>query len=116
MLLHRPYSSQSLLLCGQLTFLQWERAMNCDMAPASSTFLLICTGSDGFATVLQPDSATWKLHKQPVWTYQPDPISVMLSTSGVTFSSTGSFFVNAATNMNSTSSSICYIVVIGANN
>ena len=73
----------------------------CAMAPTSSNPLLICTGTDGYAIALQPNSAT---RSTPVWTYQPDPISVMSSTSGVTFSSTGSFFVYATTDTNSTSS------------
>jgi hypothetical protein len=75
----------------------WQTAVSpvgegneCALSPTSIP-TLVCSAIDGSATGLQPDSATMS---GIIWNYKPDLVgTTMSSTSGVTFSSTGSWFV-----------------------
>ena len=94
----------------------WQSAISpvgegneCAFSPTSNP-ILVCTSIDGSATALQPNSAT---PQDVVWNYTPAPNGTTSSTSGVTFSSTGSWFVYGTTDVTSTQS--VWYVVIGAN-
>jgi hypothetical protein len=96
----------------------WQTAVSpvgegneCALSPTSIP-TLVCSAIDGSATGLQPDSATMS---GIIWNYKPDLVgTTMSSTSGVTFSSTGSWFVYGTTDVTSTRS--IWYVVIGADN
>jgi len=91
----------------------WQTAVSpvgegneCAFSPTSNP-TLVCTAIDGSATALQPESATTS---DVVWNYMPEAVGTMSSTSGVTFSSTGSWFVYATTDITSTRT-VWYVVI-----
>ena len=86
-----------------------EEGNECAFSPTSNP-TLVCTAVDGSASALQPESATLG---DVVWNYMPSPVGTMSSTSGVTFSSTGSWFVYGTTDVTSTRS--VWYVVVGTN-
>jgi hypothetical protein len=68
----------------------------CALSPLSPQTLL-CTSIDGSVTAFQPQSQD---PSSPLWIYKPEGFSdtfKLSSTSGVTFSSTGSTFIYSTT-------------------
>lgn len=76
----------------------------CVFAPTTFNPLLICTSSEGTVTALDASSTT---APSAGWTYVP---SAKSSSSGITFSSNGTFFVYSATDTSGTDPYWCVLL------
>jgi hypothetical protein len=76
----------------------------CTLAPAAYNPLLLCSSVEGIVTAVSTGDAT------TAWDYKPNAVSTMSSTSGITFSSNGTFFVYGTTDFDGTSS-IWYVLL-----